>query len=168
MLVLDGDLVEGKAGSLALDLVGVLEGNDGVGAGRESGAGHDADGGAGRYGVRGRLARRHVARDPQRLGSGLVCAPDAVELDGVAVHGGVVGGGDVDVGVGILGKDLAQGLQEWTLLGLQDAEVGENAVARLLYAEHVGVVVAVGVPVGHGLLLGCHAYSLGGGLRGRW
>ena len=168
MLVLDGDLVKGKAGGLALDLVGVLEGDNGVGAGREGGAGHDADGGAGRYGDRGRLARRHVPHDPQRLGGGVVCAPDAVELDGVAVHGGVVGGGNVNAGVGILGKHLAQGLQKGTLLGLQDAEVGQNAVARLLHAQHVGVVVAVGVPVGHGLLLGCHAFSMSVGLGGRW
>ena len=105
-LIADGDFAEGCAVGAALHLVGVFEGDYGVCAIGDGGAGHDADCVPGGYCDAGKLACSDCARDAECYGGVGGCAMHVGCLQGVAVHGGVVEGRDVVIREGVLGEHL--------------------------------------------------------------
>ena len=136
----------------AVDLVGILEGHHGVRALGNRRAGHDPyrrtlldpDG--------GKLARSHRTRDPEGDRRGLGCSPDVLGPEGVPVHGRVVQRGYVEPALHILGQHLPVGLEDRPRLGLQHAKVAEDALPRLLDADHRLVLMSVNVLYQFGLV----------------
>ena len=125
------------------DLVGLLEADDGVGAGRQGGAGHDADRLAGADGAARGVARRpfrHHAEADRAVagGAGQVGGPDRVP-----VHGRVAERRDVGVGDDVLGEDHAERVEQRGVAGGQRRDAREHARQRLVNPQQL--VVAVGL-----------------------
>ena len=131
------------AGRLALDLVGVLKGHDGVRAGRDGRARHDADGRAGlKVAVRQR-ARLHVADDGQLDRGVLPRAGHVLVTHREAVHCRVVQRRQVQRRRDFLGQRQPQRVGERNLHRRHQRDVGEDLLQRLLHAQHVLLVTAV-------------------------
>ena len=97
----------------------------------------------------GKLARGHRPDDPQHQRRRVRRAPEAVGLNGEAVHGRVVQRGNVERPHDVLGQHLALGLQDRRVLRRQDVEEPENALPGLLDAQHRLVAMSVNV-LSHG------------------
>ena len=138
--------VHGGAGVSALNLVGFLERDYGVGAVGDGGAGHDADGGSGFDGVFGQFSGGDGAYHSERDGAVFGGGRYAAGLEGVAVHGGVVEGRDGVGGYGVFRQDLAEGVEYGAAFGFEDMEAFEDAFEGVLDGEH-GFVVVMSVAV---------------------
>ena len=89
-------------GSFSVGRLGVLDHGDGVGTGRDGGAGHDAGRLAGPYRHGGIVAGHDRVDHPQAHG----CPRGVRGPDGIAVHRGVGEGRDVLLGADRLGEDV--------------------------------------------------------------
>ena len=119
-------------------LVGLLEGHDRVRPGRYRCARHDAHGLALADLRVEHVARSEVRDDLQAAGALLGRAGRVRCAHGVAVHGGVVEGWDVERGGDVFGHHLAERVEGGHRCGLEPGEEGEDARARVLDADHRG------------------------------
>ncbi len=150
----EGDLGWGSAADRragALFFVGLLEGDDGVRTAGHGGAGHDADGFARADRAFVDLAGGEPADDAEGAGGSVGSAGGVGGADGVAIHGSVGHGGNVEAGDDIGGEHLADGIEEGDLLSLEWVEVFEDPCTGLFDGDHAGGEDAVGVlGGGHG------------------
>ncbi|MGX1252180.1 hypothetical protein RKD48_004691 [Streptomyces ambofaciens] len=139
--------------SLAEPAVGPFDGDDGLGAGRERGAGHDAGGLAGAHGDRVGLAGGDVPDDLQNGGELLAGARDVGDPHRVPVHGAVVERRQGQRHRDVVDQDAPLGVEQVQLDRVQGADGGEDVVQVVLHrpqpvrAGARGGVVVAGVTV---------------------
>ena len=138
----DADFVHRVAAGLAIDFVGILEGDDGVTALGRRCAGHDAEGSSRFNATVGNLPGGNEANNPQDSGTFRGSVPHVLVAEGIAVHSRVVGRRDVQGRKNVLSQGLSQYVQDGSGLRLQRAEGGDYPLECILYGEHISVVVA--------------------------
>ncbi len=84
----------------------------------------------------GDVARRELARDAKGARRRLRCARRVGGVDGVAVHRRVVERRDVEGRDDILGEHLAERVEEGAIFGLAALDITEDALERLVDADH--------------------------------
>ncbi len=131
----------------ACRLVSLFEGDDGVCAARDGGAGHDAHGGTGFDLTLVDVARGDFADDTQHEGLSFGGARRVGGTNGVTVHRRVIEGRDGQGRRNVFGEDLTQRLGERLRLRLQAVDDVEDALSGLLDADHAVSRVVVMVVV---------------------
>ena len=140
ILLQNGDLVDLRvlaSFGAELLLVGIFEGDHGVGAVRNRSTGHDADRRTRFDAPVAHVTGGHVAHDGE-AGRGLLRG--ARHIGGAhreSVHGGVGLGGNVETGRDFLSQYLAQGLPYWFRFRLQNVEGGEDFGVCLFERDHL-------------------------------
>ncbi|GAA4949935.1 hypothetical protein GCM10023238_15310 [Streptomyces heliomycini] len=119
--------------ALAEAAVGPLDGDDGLGAGRERGAGHDAGGLAGADVEEAGRARGDVPDDLEGRRVPLARARDVRDPHRVPVHGAVVERGQGDRHRDVLDQDAALGVEEVQLDGFEGPDGREDVVQVLVH-----------------------------------
>lgn len=123
--------------ALAEAAVGPLHGDDGLGAGRHRGAGHDAGGLAGAHVEQLGLARRDIADDRQSGRELLARARDIRDPHRIPVHRAVVERRQGDRHRHVLDQDAALGVEELQLDGFEGANGREDVLQVLGHRPEV-------------------------------
>lgn len=119
--------------ALAESPVGPLDRDDGLGAGRQRGAGHDAGGLPGAHVRKIRAARRDVADDGEDRRILLAGARDVRDPYRVPVHRAVVERRQGDRHRDVLDQDAALGVEELQLDGFEGADGGEDVLQVVVH-----------------------------------
>ena len=122
--------------------VGLLDRDDGVGAGRQGSAGHDAGSLPGAQPPLRRRSGRDVHHDLQLYRRVGACAKQVRGAQGKAVHAGVGEGGQVDRGDQVFSQHTSQTFIQWRKLDRKWLQVAQNVLQSLVDREHFRFLVA--------------------------